>query len=504
MSANKESFDYPDLDRPRTQLEDFKYSHLALIIIAGIFATTLAQPQVMGKLPLQHLLKDNLHVSREAMARFFFLCGLAWYFKPFAGILTDAFPLFGTRRRYYLLASAIFAGVSWVGIMLVPKTYDALLYGCIIINFFMVIASTVIGAFLVESGQRLGATGRLTALRQTVSNACQLINGPVSGYLAGLSFGLASGVNAAIVVSVVPIAYLFMREKRVREENAEPLKNAKIQLGIIFRSPNLWFAILFIFLFYFSPGFSTPLYYKQTDQLKFSQEFIGWLQVASGAFGILGAYVYSRLIKRLDMMTMIVAGILTFALGNLLYLMYSGATMAWIIESQNGFFFTLAEIALLDLAARATPKGCEGLGYSLMLSARNLALFGADWLGSFLADKQKWSFETLVFLNVGTTLVVLLLLPILPKLLMNAKDKVMIATGDESVAGTAGVSQAELRQVLERLDIEDSGSWPAKGDISVDAISRATGQDPVRIAEILYEIRRDNERARRQEDNTKG
>jgi hypothetical protein len=44
-------------------------------------------------------------VTREQMAAFFFWCGLAWYLKPFAGILTDAFPLLRTRRRHYLLIS---------------------------------------------------------------------------------------------------------------------------------------------------------------------------------------------------------------------------------------------------------------------------------------------------------------------------------------------------------------------------------------------------------------
>jgi len=55
-------------------------------------------------------------------------------------------------------------------------------------------------------------------------------------------------------------------------------------------------------------------------------------------------------------------GVATSAAGTLLYLYYSTWTQAIFIESQNGFFFTLAELALLDLAARATPKGCEGLG----------------------------------------------------------------------------------------------------------------------------------------------
>ena len=54
--------------------------HAAIIIVVGIFATTLAQPQVLGKLPLQNLLKNELHVSRTLNASFFFLAGLPWYF----------------------------------------------------------------------------------------------------------------------------------------------------------------------------------------------------------------------------------------------------------------------------------------------------------------------------------------------------------------------------------------------------------------------------------------
>ena len=87
-------------DNLRTKVEDRNLLHLGLVIVFGIFATTLPQPQALGKLPLQFLLKNEVHVTREQMAAFFFWCGLAWYLKPLAGILTDAFPLFRTRRRH--------------------------------------------------------------------------------------------------------------------------------------------------------------------------------------------------------------------------------------------------------------------------------------------------------------------------------------------------------------------------------------------------------------------
>ena len=99
----------------RTDIQHRDLRALALIIIFGIFSTTMAQPQALGRLPLQFLLKNDVHVTREQMAEFFFWCGLAWYLKPFAGILTDAFPFFGTRRRHYLLFSSVLTALCWIG-----------------------------------------------------------------------------------------------------------------------------------------------------------------------------------------------------------------------------------------------------------------------------------------------------------------------------------------------------------------------------------------------------
>jgi MFS family permease len=417
-------------------LADSNLFHLALIIIFGIFATTLPQPQVMGKLPLQHLLKDGLHVSKTEMSTFFFWCGLFWYLKPFAGVLTDAFPLFKTRRRWYLLISSVLAGASWILLGLpalkmsgaanlsnqvIPYTYRSLLIGCIVINLFMVMMSTVVGAFLVEAGQSLNATGRLTSVRQLVSNLCTFLNGPLSGWMASGLFFRAAGVNALIVLSIFPIAYVFLRERPQAVLNADAFTNAGKQLNTIFHSPSLWFALLFVALFYFSPGFNTPLYYRQNDELHFTQQQIGNLGAWSGGFGMLAAVLYAAVIRRFSIRTVLLIGIVTAAGGTLFYLFYNNLFEATLVESQNGFFFGFAEVALIDLAARATPKGCEGLGYSLILSIRNIALFGADIVGSKLSD-AKWPFAWLVFLNAATTAIVLILIPFMPKVLMSRRD----------------------------------------------------------------------------------
>ena len=395
---------------------------LGLIIVFGIFASTMPQTTALGRLPLQFLLKSEVNVTREQMAAFFFWTGLAWYLKPLAGILTDAFPFFGTRRRHYLLFSSVLTALCWIGMNFIPRTYGSLLMGGMMVELFMVMGSTVIGAFLVEAGQRMGATGRLTALRMLVFNFCTLIRGPLGGLLSAAGFIWATSANAALALTIFPVAYIFLKEQRVDQDRRSVVfRNAGQQLKTILRSKNLWLAVLFIALFHFSPGFVTPLFYRQTDELHFSKQSIGNLGVFAGLFAILSAILYSQLIKRLPIRTLLVATVAMSAGGTLAYLFYSSWTRAILIESQNGFFAGLAEVALIDLAARATPKGCEGLGYSLILSFRNVALFGADIVGSYLAD-HKWAFSQLVLLNAGTTAMVLVLVPLLPAALMKSRD----------------------------------------------------------------------------------
>ena len=87
---------------------------LATVVAAGFFSTTLAQPEVI-ELPLQGLLKEVLHLSVTQMSLFFSIGALAWYCKPFVGIIADSYPLLGTHRlSYIVLGAVIVSRIVWV------------------------------------------------------------------------------------------------------------------------------------------------------------------------------------------------------------------------------------------------------------------------------------------------------------------------------------------------------------------------------------------------------
>jgi hypothetical protein len=79
---------------------------------------------------------------------------------------------------------------------------------------------------------------------------------------------------------------------------------------------------------------------------------------------------------------------------------------------------TLATLPLFDLAARATPRGSESLGYALLLSVYTLSSNLSNVLGSHLYERVHLGFKSLVWVNAGSTAAVLLFVPFLPRALL--------------------------------------------------------------------------------------
>lgn len=393
----------------------------ALLIGVGWLGTALAMG--IADLPLRYLLKDHLGLPPHATAWFFAAGNFPIYIKPLAGILSDGVPLLGTRRKHYLLLSLLAGGALWLLLGLVPRAFESLLWTFVALNVCLTLTSTVLGGLMVDAGQRHNATGRLSAQRVGITRAVALVAGPFSGFLAARAFGLSVGLSAALHFALVPVFALFLREEPLRfRHNNRALAEVGRQARTLLHSGTLWSAAGLVFLVIISPGFGTPLFYYQTNVLRFKPQFIGNLGLVSGAFGFLGACVYGLVCRRWNLRLLLAASIVVHIVGTLLYLSYRSPALALLITAANGATGVLAILPLYDLAARATPRGSEALGYSLMMSVWNFTNALSDLLGSWLYDHFHLRFVHLVWLNAGTTALVLLAVPFLPHVLMNRRD----------------------------------------------------------------------------------
>jgi MFS family permease len=394
----------------------------ATLVVVGILSTTLAQEQSLGRLPLQNLLKNELHASRSASAAFFFVAGLAWYFKPLAGIVTDAFPVFGSRRKTYLMLSATLGALVWISVLLVPHRYNDLLLIMVLLGVFMMIASTVVGAVLVETAHASGSSGRLTAMRFFVQYCCAIVAALGGGYLASLWFGWTASLCAAVLFLVVPASALLLREQPVTANSRQIIAGAGRQLKRIVGARTMWAAGGLIALFYIAPGFTTALFYKQQTELHMAPPAQGWLNTIAALGAIAGAITYAFACRRFRLRTLMLGCLSMATVTTLGYLFYTSVANAMIIESVHAFGGALATMSLIDLSVRATPAGSEGLGYALMISISNFARFGTDWLGSLMLDRLHLPFADLVLANAATTLIAVPLVLLLPLALVKRRE----------------------------------------------------------------------------------
>ena len=116
--------------------------------------------QIVGLIsqPLNYYLKEVHGWSPLQVTAFVTLFNLPWIIKPIYGLVSDFLPLFGYRRKSYLVIANIAATVGYLWATQLNAPGD-LAFALMLTAYAMAISSTLCGAVLVENGQRLKESG---------------------------------------------------------------------------------------------------------------------------------------------------------------------------------------------------------------------------------------------------------------------------------------------------------------------------------------------------------
>ncbi|MFY0538885.1 MFS transporter [Nannocystis pusilla] len=393
-----------------------------MVIAVGVFSTVFANHARLAKLPLRAILKDDLGVPQETMAAFFALAGLASYLKPLAGALSDHVPLFGTRRRHYLLVSAFAGATIWAVAAFVPPTHDCLLVTMIALNGALVLGNSALGGLIVDGGRANGATGRLSALKLTVTNGATLLAGPLGGWLAGRAFGFTCAIGVALLLALGGCVLALARAEPQRP--VAPARAPEVARALLrqLRSREFTAAALLYVAFHVAPGFGTPLYY-QKNALSLSDQDIGWLGALNCLGGILGALCYPALCRRLNLGSLLVGGILTYAGCMLLYLAYRSWEAALVLEGCSGFFCLLGILPLQHLAVRVSPAHSGAFGYALVLGLGNAAMALSDVMGTQLMARLDLGLPSMIGIAAAASAATVVLVAMLPAELLRERER---------------------------------------------------------------------------------
>ena len=339
--------------------------------------------------PLTHYLKETQGWDAVQIAASLAVLDVPWVVKPLYGIVSDFLPLFGYRRRSYLLlanAGAV-AAFLWTTQVLAP---GAIVFALLLTAIAMAAASTVCGALLVENGQRYDASAAFINQQWLWFNVAVMAASLLGGELIELlspagAFHVAAAIAAVAPIAVIASAIALVDEQRAAI-NVEELRRALRGFLDAFRSRTLWLVGGFLFLYYFSPGFGTPLYFHMTDHLRFSQGFIGLLSSISAGGWIVGGLLYRYLPSGISTRPLLNSSILAGTVSTLAYLGMVDPASAIAVWFFSGVAGMIANIATLTLAADHCPPRSEGFAFAALMSVINLATPLHDTIGAFLYD----------------------------------------------------------------------------------------------------------------------
>lgn len=363
--------------------------------------------------PLIHYLKQAHGWTPVEVAASLSVLDVPWVIKPLYGLVSDFVPLFGYRRRSYLVISSVAAAAAyyWTGMEAAPP---AIIVALVITSVAMAVSSTLYGALLVENGQRHGASAAFVNQQWIWFNVAVMAATLLGGWLTETMTPAGALHVAARAAAVAPLAVLACLP--LVQEHAASIRRAELRdrltgFAMALRSRTLWLIAAFLFCYYFSPGFGTPLYYYMTDRLGFSQGLIGALSSVTALGWIAGGVLFRIALSGLGVRPLLRLSIVFGTATTLLYLILGDPVSAVIVYFLAGAAAMVANIATLTLAAEHCPKGAEGFTFAALMSVINLASPVSDTIGALLYEHLfSERLAPLILVSAASTAFVLVLL----------------------------------------------------------------------------------------------
>ncbi|KAL3141007.1 hypothetical protein ABBQ32_005521 [Trebouxia sp. C0010 RCD-2024] len=417
----------------------------------------------LARLAISFFYKDEFHLDPATVAIVTGLGAAPWVVKPVYGFLSDTVPIFGYRRRSYLIICGLLGTVSWTALATIVSTPSMAVAMVVLGSLGTACSDVVVDSIVVERsrGEPQSTAGSL----QSLCWASSAVGGIASAYFSG-SLVEAYGPRGvfgltALFPLIVSLSAVFISEQpvvrsgshkrdRPSEDNADAAESGRLLAADLLAPPEfmmkrlysqahaLWGAVqqrsiflpaIFVFLWQATPSADTAMFFFQTNHLHFSAEFLGRVRLVGSMASLAGVATYNYLLKDVPLTKMFFwTAVLGTALGMTQLILITGTNQRWGLSNE---LFVLGDSLILTvlgqvsfmpvlvLAARLCPEGVEATLFATLMSVLNGGAFAGSTFGALLTKSfgvTSEDFTNLAPLVTVCTLSSLLPLPLLKML----------------------------------------------------------------------------------------
>jgi MFS family permease len=379
-------------------------SSVEIVVYFGILklALGLASPHSgLLAIPINYLLKDNLHLGPVQVATFLAVTSSPDWVAFLFGFLRDRFRfLLGGDRGWLALGALATAGCYfWLAFMnLDLRALTALVLAATVCFLFMYAAAQ---AMLTAVAQARRLSGTLSATSLSGAFVPIVLAGVAGGWIVTHLSARGTFVAAAAIALVVLIQMMVAvnPEATIQSDSHPERSLAAIKRVATYRP--IWAAALIWFLWGFSPGLQTPMFYHLTNAVKISPQAFGVFMALFLGCNLPILPLYGVLCRRFPLSRLIRWGTLLGILQPIVLLFAFGTRSAMLVAVIGGLLSGLGNVAFMDLIIRSCPRGLEGTGVMLSTAAFTFALSLGDVFGSWVYAQGGYS--TAMFVTAMTT-----------------------------------------------------------------------------------------------------
>lgn len=391
----------------------------------------------LARLAVSFFLKDELGLSPADVSALFGIVALPWIIKPVFGFVSDGLPIFGYRRRPYLILSGILGATSWVSLATVVHTALGATLAIALGSLSVAISDVIVDSLVVERAraESQAEAGSLQSLCWGASS----VGGLITAYFSGLllqhftthtvfwitaSFPLIVSV-AAWYISETPVSKLD-ESKSALSNNWLTVKDQLKQLRQAITQKSIWLPAAFVFIWQATPTADAAFFFFTTNELGFQPEFLGRVRLVTSIASLVGVWIFQRFLKTVSFRVIFGwSTVLSAVLGMTMLLLVTHTNRAlgiddrWFSLGDSLVLTVMGQIAympVLVLAARLCPPGVEATLFAVLMSVSNLASILSYQLGAalmHLLEITQNNFSNLWLLVVIANLSTLLPLPFL-------------------------------------------------------------------------------------------
>ncbi len=339
---------------------------------------------------MRYWMMDTVQVSPAQMAAIFGVTAIPWCLKPVYGFISDSYPIFGYRRRPYMVAFSFLAAYMWILLPFVPHDEFIITLVMTISSGSMCFADVMADSLLVEAAREEKDDNK--GVVQSHAWMMRFTGGLLASGLGALAYDYLGAVRVFLLNSLIPvmIAYVAICIPDKKSKKSIQMRETGRKLWSAIRMPSIYCPAIFIFLICVTPSCGGAMTFFYQRELGFTADEFGLLDTMGFLVQIFGTYIYKKYLRKVSFIKVFGwALFISFLLENTLLLLVLHVNRDLGIPD---FVFAFAERVVLTLisqfitmpmvvlGAQICPVGVEGTLYALLMSITNFGgVISSEW-----------------------------------------------------------------------------------------------------------------------------